>query len=148
LSSQTFVCEHLDWRIGDGGKIGMAGGSARFFLAASLLTVGEAAQGGETVTYGYDSLGRLVSVSRSGTVNNGVEARYTYDSADNRTNVTVGGAPAAAPAAPAGAAAPTPAGVAATAAGPAAASAPSTSSTSTTGTPPPGALNEGGETMK
>jgi hypothetical protein len=50
------------------------------------------ATGSETVTYSYDARGRLVQVSRSGTVNNGVQASYSYDKADNRTNVTVTGA--------------------------------------------------------
>lgn len=46
----------------------------------------------ETITYTYDAKGRLVAVVHSGTVNNGVQATYTYDPADNRTNVTVTGA--------------------------------------------------------
>lgn len=43
----------------------------------------------ETITYTYDALGRLVQVTRSGTVNNGASATYGYDPANNRTNVTV-----------------------------------------------------------
>jgi hypothetical protein len=58
-------------------------------LSASTLIWPQVAQSGETVTYAYDARGRLVSVSRSGSVNNGVQAAYTYDKADNRTNVTV-----------------------------------------------------------
>jgi len=42
----------------------------------------------ETITYAYDALGRLVTVNRSGTVNNGASAAYSYDPANNRTNVT------------------------------------------------------------
>src|SRR5688572_7265811 len=61
---------------------------AGFALAA-------AAQAGETITYDYDELGRLEKVSRAGSVNGGVEARYGYDPADNRSEVTV-----AVPAAP------------------------------------------------
>jgi len=38
-----------------------------------------------------------VKVSRSGAVNNGVSACYSYDPADNRTNVTVAMSGAAAP---------------------------------------------------
>jgi glutamate synthase domain-containing protein 3 len=43
----------------------------------------------ETVTYTYDARGRLVKVVRSGSVNNNVSASYSYDKADNRTNVNV-----------------------------------------------------------
>jgi len=43
----------------------------------------------ETVTYKYDARGRLIRVERSGTVNNNVSANYSYDKADNRTNVNV-----------------------------------------------------------
>lgn len=48
----------------------------------------------ETITYTYDARGRLVLVVRTGTVNNNVQSQYTYDAADNRTNVTVSGATA------------------------------------------------------
>jgi chitinase len=51
-----------------------------------LLTAVPAAAS-ETVTYVYDPLGRLVQVARSGTVNNGATACYTYDPASNRSNV-------------------------------------------------------------
>lgn len=47
------------------------------------------ATGSETISYSYDESGRLVKVSRSGSVNNGVQACYTYDNANNRSNVTV-----------------------------------------------------------
>lgn len=57
-------------------------------IGASLL-LAASAQAGETIAYTYDALGRLVQVARSGTINNGVNASYTYDKADNRTNVTV-----------------------------------------------------------
>ncbi|HEX8448217.1 MAG TPA: Ig-like domain-containing protein [Allosphingosinicella sp.] len=68
----------------------MIAGGARFFLATSLLALTQSARANETVTYSYDSLGRLTRVSRSGTVNDGVTAHYCFDSADNRSNVTVG----------------------------------------------------------
>lgn len=65
---------------------------ARVFMLAgtALLTVGSAVAQ-ETVTYTYDNKGRLVTVNHSGGPSNGVNASYTYDNADNRTNVTVSG---------------------------------------------------------
>jgi hypothetical protein len=79
------------------------GPRAGWALATSALAWASTAEAGETVTYTYDSLGRLVRVERSGTVNHGVDSRYSYDPADNRTNVTVGQS-----AAPPSAAAPSP----------------------------------------
>ena len=60
-------------------------------LAAALVPA-TPAMASETITYTYDAKGRLIAVTRSGTINNGVQATYTYDDADNRTNVTVIGA--------------------------------------------------------
>jgi hypothetical protein len=71
----------------------MAMVGARLLVATSLLALATPARAGETIVYGYDSLGRLVRVERSGTVNSGVSARYSYDPADNRTNVTVSSGP-------------------------------------------------------
>ena len=64
------------------------------FRNLTLATVGAglaatAAWASETITYTYDSRGRLVKVVRTGTVNNNVKAEYKYDKAENRTNVTV-----------------------------------------------------------
>lgn len=50
------------------------------------------ASAGETITYTYDALGRLVAVETSGTVNNGQDVRISYDAAGNRTNYQVTGA--------------------------------------------------------
>jgi uncharacterized protein (UPF0333 family) len=60
-------------------------------LILGLLAIAGAAvaYASETITYKYDSRGRLVRVERSGTVNNNVTANYVYDKADNRTNVNV-----------------------------------------------------------
>jgi YD repeat-containing protein len=43
----------------------------------------------ETVTYSYDALGRVVSVSHAGGDNNGMTNSLSYDAAGNRTNYTV-----------------------------------------------------------
>ena len=45
----------------------------------------------ETVSYGYDDLGRLASSSTSGSVNNGLGTSVSYDAAGNRTNYLVTG---------------------------------------------------------
>jgi hypothetical protein len=70
-------------------------GRRRSILALCLLTScivpTFSAIGSETVTYSYDERGRLIQVGRSGTVNDGISANYSYDKADNRTNVTVSG---------------------------------------------------------
>jgi len=60
--------------------------------AVLLISCASAAHASETVTYTYDALGRLVTVAHSGSVNNGQQTIYAYDSADNRTNVTTTGA--------------------------------------------------------
>lgn len=60
----------------------------RAICALIVLLLGSAAYASETIAYTYDALGRLVQVSRSGTVNNGASAAYNYDPANNRTNVT------------------------------------------------------------
>ena len=68
-------------------------------LHISLLLIGGAlalvgiASANETITYSYDAKGRLVKVVHTGTVNNNVIANYSYDRADNRTNLNVSGAP-------------------------------------------------------
>lgn len=63
----------------------------RWLLAASGL-IAAAAYATETITYTYDARGRLVQVSYSGTVNNGLNTTYTHDKANNRTNLTTTGA--------------------------------------------------------
>lgn len=59
----------------------------RAILGLGLL-VATAADAAETITYTYDARGRLVAVSRAGTVNDGTATTYAYDKADNRTTVT------------------------------------------------------------
>jgi YD repeat-containing protein len=56
--------------------------------ALCLVSI-SSAPGSETVGYTYDALGRLTQVSRSGTINNGTQTGYAYDSAGNRTSTNV-----------------------------------------------------------
>lgn len=46
------------------------------------------ADAAETLRYSYDALGRLITVSHDGPINQGATAGYQYDKADNRINVT------------------------------------------------------------
>ena len=64
----------------------------RWIVAAGGL-IAAAAYATETITYKYDARGRLIQVSHSGSVNNNVVSNYSYDKADNRTNVNTTGAP-------------------------------------------------------
>ena len=57
--------------------------------AAAVAAIPALAIASETLTYSYDSKGRLVKVERSGDVNQGVKAQYKHDKADNRTEVNV-----------------------------------------------------------
>lgn len=52
---------------------------------------------GETITYSYDALGRLVAATSAGTVNNGLSVTSTYDPAGNRASYNVAGASGGAP---------------------------------------------------
>lgn len=59
--------------------------------ALVLVLVPTLAAASETVAYSYDAKGRLTTVTHSGSVNNNIVANYTFDPADNRTNLTVSG---------------------------------------------------------
>jgi len=61
----------------------------KILIALVIAAAAAAAMASETITYTYDARGRLVRVVRSGSVNNNVAANYSYDKADNRTNVNV-----------------------------------------------------------
>jgi len=61
----------------------------KILLVSAIAAAAASAVASETITYSYDARGRLVKVKRSGTVNNNVTANYSYDKADNRTNVNV-----------------------------------------------------------
>ena len=53
--------------------------------AAGAFALGAAAQAGETTTFSYDALGRLVRVSTAGGPQNGRANALCYDAAGNRT---------------------------------------------------------------
>jgi YD repeat-containing protein len=61
----------------------------KILMAVSIATIAATAMASETINYSYDARGRLVLVKHSGTVNNNVSANYTYDKANNRTNLNV-----------------------------------------------------------
>lgn len=65
----------------------------RWLVALIVAASGAAAYAAETITYTYDTRGRLVKVVRTGTVNNGVTTTYTLDKADNRTTKATTGSP-------------------------------------------------------
>jgi len=59
------------------------------FLAAGLIWLSPALAT-DTVTYSYDARGRLITVAHSGTAPNaGIASSYSYDKADNRTQLVV-----------------------------------------------------------
>ena len=60
-------------------------------MLVAAISMALPAAASETITYSYDALGRLIQVARSGSVNNGASASYSYDPANNRTNVAVSG---------------------------------------------------------
>ncbi len=62
-------------------------------VIGALIAAAGIASASETITYTYDAKGRLILVRHSGTVNNNVVANYTFDTADNRKNLKVTGAP-------------------------------------------------------
>lgn len=62
-------------------------------LLCGLGLVGGIAGAAETVTYGYDALGRLVSVNRTGGPSAAYPVSTSYDPGGNRTNYTVANAP-------------------------------------------------------
>jgi len=61
----------------------------KLLIALSIVGLTATAMASETINYSYDARGRLVKVEHSGTVNNNVSANYTYDKANNRTNLNV-----------------------------------------------------------
>lgn len=62
-------------------------GNGTALILAGIVVAAAAAMASETITYSYDSRGRLVKAERKGDVNNDARAEYKYDKADNRTNL-------------------------------------------------------------
>ena len=62
-------------------------------VIGALIAAAGIASASETISYTYDAKGRVVKVQHSGSVNNNIVANYSYDRADNRTNLNVSGAP-------------------------------------------------------
>jgi hypothetical protein len=67
----------------------MTARTQKILLISAIAAAAAGAVASETISYTYDARGRLVKVQRSGGVNNNVNANYSYDKADNRTNVNV-----------------------------------------------------------
>lgn len=61
----------------------------RLLILGTVSAFASAVSASETISYSYDALGRLVQVARTGNVNSGLSAKYSYDRADNRINVLV-----------------------------------------------------------
>lgn len=61
-------------------------------IAGLLCLVPGAALANETLTYGYDALGRLQTVSSTGNPTSARQTTYLLDAAGNRVGVTTTGA--------------------------------------------------------
>lgn len=73
----------------DSSRIGkwVPGRAAAFSVAAFVALAPALAQ--ETLSYTYDSRGRLVRVVHASSANDGISSSFTYDDADNRTGSSV-----------------------------------------------------------
>lgn len=71
------------------GNIKMGRLKEKVLIALSIAALTATAMASETINYSYDARGRLVQVKHNGSVNNNVTANYTYDKANNRTNLNV-----------------------------------------------------------
>jgi hypothetical protein len=94
LTNPAFSClirlpSRIVGRRGEKGRISMDRVLRAGVAGLCLVGAAIAAYASETITYSYDSRGRLIKVERKGSVNNEVKAEYRYDKADNRTNVNV-----------------------------------------------------------
>lgn len=60
-------------------------------ISVAICAASSAAIAAETITYTYDTKGRLIRVEHAGSVNNGVRVDLAHDAADNRRNVKISG---------------------------------------------------------
>lgn len=67
----------------------MMGRRDHFLLACSVAALASGAEAGETITYTYDALGRLIAT----TSDQGTSTGVGYDRAGNRTTYDVTGVP-------------------------------------------------------
>lgn len=67
----------------------MTGIKEKVLIALTIAALAATAMATETISYSYDARGRLIQVKHSGSVNANVTANYTYDKANNRTNLNV-----------------------------------------------------------
>ena len=72
-------------------RLALAGAILLAALLAAAATMPPI--GNETINYTYDARGRLTNVTHAGSVNNNLQANYTYDKADSRATVNVTGSP-------------------------------------------------------
>src|SRR4051812_28604292 len=86
LPRKSPLCFHL-------GEPTMRSMKAAYLLGSAIgaVLVGGQVQASDTVSYTYDALGRLVAVSTSGGVNNGISVATGYDPAGNRSSYNVSG---------------------------------------------------------
>ena len=66
-------------------------GALQLLLTFALVVTSAIGRASENISYGYDPLGRLVTVAHTRSVNNGTSSSFQYDPAGNRTQVVVAG---------------------------------------------------------
>jgi hypothetical protein len=59
-------------------------------LSLTVLAAATGAMASETITYHYDSRGRLIRVEHAGAINNNIDTNYVLDRGDNRTTFATG----------------------------------------------------------
>jgi hypothetical protein len=62
----------------------------KFSISLTVCLLPLCVSAAETTTYSYDAKGRLVTATRSGTIDNNIQSVYAHDNADNRQSVSIG----------------------------------------------------------